>query len=195
MAPETVAEAEREALSPETEEPPTLEELIRHCGMTAGSDRYAGTCTDGWIASCEFGLLLEVAHPEDRPAMRRYRKLRTAHPDFRRREFDVLKPTMHRKVIAAWREAERKIPKQAGAASAAPTEPIPWCTCDGCKFQRSHATPASTGPVSTLPIERNCQVCGKSLEGRRADVKACSKWCRRALARWNKADEAEQREA
>jgi hypothetical protein len=196
MAPETLAEAQRAEgqPEPETEEPPTLEELVRHCGMAGESG-----CSDGWIAT-DFDAVLSVARPEDQLAPRRYRKLRMAHPGYKRREYDPEKANSHRKVIAAWREAVRKqtattVAVQPTPNRMDPASVAPWCTCDGCKFGRSHATPAPIRPVSTQPTERECLVCGKSLEGRRADVKACSKWCRRALARWNKADEAEQREA
>jgi hypothetical protein len=201
VAPETLAEAQRAEGQPEPEPDhrPTLDQLIRHCAMSETRPegwRRGGWSTgtsDAWVASDFMDCLLPEARPEDRPALRRYRAMRMAHADFKRREWDPEKANTHRKVIAAWRENERKLVKlerqkpAAAEGAAAPAPPIPWCTCDGCKFERSHATPASTGPVSTLPTERKCQICGKSLEGRRAEVKACSKWCRRALTRWHDA--------
>jgi hypothetical protein len=73
----------------------------------------------------------------------------------------------------------------AAKPAAAPAPPMPWCTCDGCGLQREHADIEGAVSVSVEPVAegRVCAICGKSL-GRGADVKAWSKWCRRALARW-----------
>jgi hypothetical protein len=127
--PETLFEAQHAPSTQPEDEPPRLEELIRHLGMT-GRRRWP----DGWVASADFNdCVLAVARPEDRPALRQYRKMRMAHPAFNRREFDPEKPTAHRKVIAAWRMWLAAQPR-AESASAKPGrgESLSWCTCDGC---------------------------------------------------------------
>jgi hypothetical protein len=129
----------------------TVDALIRHAAM----------CGDGWIAHDFMDCLLPVARPEDRPALVRYRKARMAHPDFKRRDYGA---NAHHKVIAAWRAAERKVPKQAAAVAA--DQPAPkrmdrvavaqWCTCDGYKFERRrlNVERVNVPPIDTPLVRR-----------------------------------------
>jgi hypothetical protein len=201
VAPETVTQAQRaeEQPEPEPDHRPTLDQLIRHCAMSEPRPegwRRGGWSTgtsDAWVANDFMDCLLPEARPEDRPALRRYRAKRMAHPDFKRREWDPEKANTHRKVIGALKN-EAKLAKVArletkakdgGVDRTPPTEPITWCTCDGCKFERrqGNVKPAKVIALVDAAPERRCVVCLRDMSGKRAGAKACSKACRSAVAR------------